>query len=97
MDIKAQGVLYGLGFHSELVPKAVGQSLTCSLLRPCMPTSLNEYTSALTHSGMAIGIGVRTVFSHSGTAELISVGVLNSFSAGILVSYLPLRHRPAHV
>jgi hypothetical protein len=37
-------------------------------------------------SGMAIGIGVRTVFSHSGTAELISVGVLNSFSAGILVS-----------
>jgi len=39
-------------------------------------------------SGIAIGIGVRTVFSHSGAAELISIGVLNSFSAGILVSRL---------
>jgi hypothetical protein len=36
-------------------------------------------------SGIGIGIGVRTVFSHSGAAELISIGVLNSFSAGILV------------
>lgn len=40
-------------------------------------------------SGIGIGIGVRSFFSENGIAELISVGVLNSFSAGILVSLVP--------
>lgn len=36
-------------------------------------------------SGIGIGIGVRKSFSQNGKASLLSVGILNSISAGILV------------
>lgn len=39
-------------------------------------------------SGIGIGIGVRQSFSQNGKASLLSVGILNSISAGILVSHL---------
>jgi hypothetical protein len=39
-------------------------------------------------SGIGIGIGVRQSFSQNGKASLLSVGILNSISAGILVSPL---------
>lgn len=38
-------------------------------------------------SGIGIGIGVRQSFSQNGKASLLSVGILNSISAGILVSH----------
>lgn len=39
----------------------------------------------ITPIGVAIGIGVRKSFSQNGKAALLSVGILNSISAGILV------------
>lgn len=38
----------------------------------------------ITPIGVAIGIGVRKSFSQNGKAALLSVGILNSISAGIL-------------
>lgn len=40
----------------------------------------------ITPIGIAIGIAVRHSFSQNGKAALLSVGILNSISAGILVS-----------
>ncbi|WVR07335.1 hypothetical protein IAU60_004376 [Kwoniella sp. DSM 27419] len=39
----------------------------------------------ITPIGIAIGIGVRHSFSQNGKASLLSVGILNSISAGILL------------
>ncbi|WWD20703.1 hypothetical protein CI109_105179 [Kwoniella shandongensis] len=39
----------------------------------------------ITPLGIAIGIGVRHTFSQNGKASLLSVGILNSISAGILL------------
>lgn len=44
--------------------------------------------------GIAIGIGVRQSFSANGTAALVSIGILDSTSAGILVS--PVHALPMH-
>lgn len=39
----------------------------------------------ITPVGIAIGIAVRQVFSQNGKASLLSVGILNAISAGILL------------
>jgi zinc transporter 1/2/3 len=39
----------------------------------------------ITPIGIAIGIAVRRSFSQNGKASLLSVGILNSISAGILL------------
>lgn len=39
----------------------------------------------ITPIGIAIGIAVRQVFSQNGKASLLSVGILNAISAGILL------------
>jgi zinc transporter 1/2/3 len=39
----------------------------------------------ITPVGIAIGIGVRQSFSQNGKASLLSVGILNAISAGILL------------
>lgn len=60
----------------------------------------------ITPIGIAIGIAVRQVFSQNGKASLLSVGILNAVSAGILLYTAfkllahdfvdgPLRHAPA--
>jgi zinc transporter 1/2/3 len=60
----------------------------------------------ITPIGIGIGIGVRQVFSQNGKASLLSVGILNAISAGILLYTAfkllahdfvdgPLRHAPA--
>lgn len=43
--------------------------------------------------GVAIGIGVRKSFAQNGKAALLSVGILNSISAGILVSLRRVQSR----
>lgn len=45
----------------------------------------------ITPIGIAIGIGVRQSFSANGTAALVSIGILDSTSAGILVSTASVR------
>jgi len=37
---------------------------------------------------MALGIGIRASFSQNGRTALLAVGILDSLSAGILVSLL---------
>ncbi|KAL1406535.1 hypothetical protein Q8F55_008241 [Vanrija albida] len=73
-------------FHQFFEGAALGARITLLFWISKMRTFvLAIIFTLITPIGIAIGIGVRKSFSSNGKAALLSVGILNSISAGILL------------
>lgn len=87
-------LLIVLVFHQFFEGAALGARITLlwwiSRMRAVLLACAFVITTPL---GVAIGIAVRKTFAQNGKAALLSVGVLNSISAGILVSLIRVSAR----
>ena len=76
-------------FHQFFEGLALGARITLlQFAKWWQPAIMGVSFSLITPIGIAIGVGVHKGFEANGRAALLAVGILNSISAGILVSFL---------